>query len=165
MTSSDNMKTSNPIQMGMAVWPVVLTMMLAGGCRSDAPGPAVAAAPQAGDTLPEGFTAFYQRFHQDSLYQVAHIVFPLEGLPDHADSLTLAAAEFRWVEEKWRMQRSFDYEMSDYERRMKVLAENAVEEQIVHKSRQVGMVRRFVRLGGEWYLIYYAGMNRLSGRP
>ena len=33
--------------------------------------------------LPEDFVAFYERFLQDSLYQMEHINFPLEGIPDN----------------------------------------------------------------------------------
>ncbi len=157
------MKTNIPIRMGGAVVLVILPAILWVACRREAPASAEAVAPSSlSESLPEGFPAFYQRFHQDSLYQVAHVVFPLEGLPDHVDSLTLVGGNFRWTVENWRMQRAFDYEISDYDRRMKVLAENAVEEQIVHKSRQVGMVRRFARFGEDWYLIYYAGMNKLG---
>ena len=43
-----------------------------------------AASEALGDTLPEDFVTFYERFLQDSLYQMEHINFPLEGIPDNA---------------------------------------------------------------------------------
>ena len=38
--------------------------------------------------LPADFVAFYEKFHQDSAYQMAHIIFPLEGYPAQVDSAT-----------------------------------------------------------------------------
>jgi hypothetical protein len=35
-------------------------------------------------------------------------------------------------------------------------------ERIVHQSGEYGMMRRFARLGGQWYLIYYAGLNSIE---
>lgn len=115
--------------------------------------------------LPEGFADFYQRFHSDSIYQMQHIVFPLEGLPDNADSLTLASQNFHWQAEDWRMQRQFDFEMSEFKRDIIPLNENMVLERIIHKSGELGMVRRFALVGNEWHLIYYAGLNRLAKQP
>ncbi|MBI5916080.1 MAG: hypothetical protein HY842_11955 [Bacteroidetes bacterium] len=112
--------------------------------------------------LPGGFAEFYQKFHSDSLFQVAHIVFPLEGLPNNADSATVASKDFRWLPETWRMQRQFDFEVSEYQREIVPLTETIVMERIVHSTGEFGMVRRFAIVGGEWHLIYYAGVNRLS---
>jgi hypothetical protein len=111
--------------------------------------------------LPAGFSDFYQQFHSDSLYQVAHIVFPLEGLPNNADSATVASKTFRWTPENWLMQKQFDFQVSEYKREIVPLTESIVMERILHKSGQFGMVRRFAIVGGEWHLIYYAGVNRL----
>ncbi len=112
--------------------------------------------------LPEGFTTFYQQFHSDSIFQMEHIVFPLEGLPDNADSLTLARQDFHWLPENWRMQRQFDFGMSDFRRELIPINENMVVERIIHKSGEMGMVRRFALVGNEWNLIYYTGMNRIA---
>ena len=37
-------------------------------------------------SLPEGFEAFYERFHSDTGYQRAHILFPLPGRPSSMDT-------------------------------------------------------------------------------
>ncbi len=112
--------------------------------------------------LPAGFSDFYQQFHSDSLFQIEHIVFPLEGLPNNADSATVAAKTYRWTPENWRMQKQFDFQVSEYSREIVPLTESIVMERIMHKSGQFGMVRRFAIVGGEWHLIYYAGVNRLA---
>ena len=109
-----------------------------------------------------GFRQFYQKFHQDSLYQVDHIIFPLEGLPDNADSLAFVEDNFHWERESWQMHRPFDFEFSDFVRQLEPIGGSIVVERIIHKTGQMGMIRRFSRLGDEWYLIYYAGMNRIK---
>ncbi|MCB0519254.1 MAG: hypothetical protein H6577_08530 [Lewinellaceae bacterium] len=112
--------------------------------------------------LPEGFAEFYQHFHSDSTFQMGHIVFPLEGLPNKADSTLLASGKFYWKAEDWKMQKAIDFEMSEFRRELLPLNKMMVEEHIIHKNGQYGMVRRFARLGDEWQLIYYAGMNRIA---
>ena len=112
--------------------------------------------------LPEGFSAFYQQFHQDSAFQMGHIVFPLQGIPDNADKATIDAGSFRWEREKWNLMRPVDYQMSEYKREFIPLTDEMVMERILHKNGQFGMVRRFAIISGEWHLIYYAGVNRLA---
>ncbi|MBI1228399.1 MAG: hypothetical protein GC192_24405 [Bacteroidetes bacterium] len=111
--------------------------------------------------LPAGFADFYQKFHSDSLYQMEHIVWPLEGLPNNADSAVVAAKNFHWMPEDWRMQHQFDFQVSEYKREIVPLTETIVMERILHQSGQFGMIRRFAIVGGDWNLIYYAGVNRL----
>jgi hypothetical protein len=112
--------------------------------------------------LPADFSEFYQLFHSDSLFQVEHTVFPLQGLPDNADSATVAAGNFYWTPENWIMQRSMDFEMSEFKRELIPVNEMMVVEHILNPKEGYGMVRRFHKMSGEWHLIYYAGMNRLS---
>ena len=119
-------------------------------------------APSSGDVLPEGFAEFYQRFHQDSAWQMAHITFPLEGLPDNAGEEVIRSGNFRWQKKDWKIMQPVDYQMSEFRRDFIPLTDKMVVERIIHKSGQFGMVRRFAVIAGEWHLIYYAGMNRLA---
>lgn len=140
-----------------------LLLVLFFACKNDKQSPETSS-PMDTETapLPEGFSEFYQKFHSDSLYQVEHIVFPLEGLPNNADSATVAAKDFHWMPETWRMQRPFDFQVSEYHREIVPLTPTIVMERITHQSGQFGMVRRFAVVGGEWNLIYYAGVNRIA---
>ena len=113
----------------------------------------------------QDFADFYERFHQDSAYQMEHIIFPLEGLPREADSITIASGAFRWQKEDWRMQRGFNLQSSSFEQDLIPISEGLIIEKITHKEGDLGMQRRFARLGEEWYLIYYADLNRLSAKP
>lgn len=109
----------------------------------------------------EEFLTFYDRFHRDSLYQMTHIQFPLEGLPSNADSTTLARQDFHWQENDWVLMKEFNTEVG-FERTFTPLTETLIVEQIVHESGRYGLQRRWAKQGKEWYLIYYADMNMLD---
>lgn len=108
------------------------------------------------------FEAFYLKFHQDSLFQVEHITFPLEGLPANADSATLVNNDFRWQKEDWQMHKPFDSKNGEYQIEFSSFGEDLIIEKVLHKSGTYGMLRRFARISGEWHLIYYAGFNRVN---
>ena len=112
----------------------------------------------------QGFADFYKRFHQDSAYQMEHIIFPLEGLPREADSALVSSGAFHWQKEDWAIQRGFNLQNSSFEQQLIPVDEGLIIEKITHKAGDLGMQRRFARIGEEWYLIYYADLNRLKGK-
>jgi hypothetical protein len=105
------------------------------------------------------FNAFYMRFHRDTAYQTAHTTFPLEGLPANADSETMELAKFKWQRSEWKYHQLFDDQ--EFTREFLVLNDNLVSESIRLKDSNLGLVRRFAKMGDEWYLIYYAGLNQI----
>lgn len=106
-----------------------------------------------------GFEAFYKKFHEDTLYQKAHIQFPLQGIPAFADSASLVSRDFFWEKDLWIYHKKIDLDSSGYERIIKTLGTNIVSESLVNRVQKVTMERRFAKLGDEWYMIYYAGLN------
>ena len=112
--------------------------------------------------MPAGFEAFFNRFHQDSVFQMSRIDFPLEGIPSNADSLQLADNSFRWSAQNWVLHRPFNSHDGQFERKFVPLGDDLVVEQIKVTDGQFGMMRRFAREAEGWRLIYYAGMNRLA---
>ena len=108
------------------------------------------------------FEVFYAKFHQDSLFQMERITFPLEGLPANADSTALSNNNFRWQKEDWQMHKPFDSKNGEYEIKFSSFGEDLIIEKVMHKSGNYGMLRRFARISGEWHLIYYAGFNRVN---
>lgn len=115
----------------------------------------------AGDTLPEDFITFYERFLQDSLYQMEHINFPLEGIPDNALKGNELQANFRWEADSWVMHRPIQKDSTGFSSSFSQLGPIIIEE-ILHESGQYGMLRRFSSDGEDWRLIYYAGLNPLK---
>jgi hypothetical protein len=116
---------------------------------------------QVPDELPESFAEFYERFLTDSLYQMEHILFPLQGLPDKADSTTIAGTDFRWQLEDWKLHRPIPAN-SDFAVSFRPLSETIIQENIRHESGVYAMERRYAEFDDGWYLIYYAGLNSVE---
>ncbi|HHB79427.1 MAG TPA: hypothetical protein ENK85_09380 [Saprospiraceae bacterium] len=109
------------------------------------------------------FAPFYKRFHEDSVYQMAHINFPLQGLPQKMDSTNLASQDFFWDKESWTIQHDFDEAETGFTKHINAVTPEMIEERIVDKTGEFEVVRRFVKLNGEWYLIYFSGLHRIGG--
>lgn len=112
------------------------------------------------EELSDDFSNFYIRFHEDSLYQINHISWPLEGLPAKLDSI--AGQDFKWQKEDWVLHRPFDPTSQTYVRSFDKISPDVIVEYIQDRNGQFGMMRRFARLGDDWNLIYYVAMNRLK---
>lgn len=111
--------------------------------------------------LPADFMEFYQNFHRDSQYQVAHISWPLQG--DAAvkiDSTRMAKKARSWEPKDWTMHRPIDFSTSEFKRDWDVMGDELVIERISYRAANYGLERRFVRqFNGEWELIYYSDMQ------
>ena len=112
--------------------------------------------------LPVGFESFYTKFHEDSIFQIDHIRFPLEGIPSISSQEVIP--DFHWDIKDWTMHRPFT-DFSDYTREFTVIDSTIVIERIQLKNKEYGMERRFAKTGNEWQLIYYAAMNKLVKNP
>jgi hypothetical protein len=105
------------------------------------------------------FEAFYELFHQDSSYQMAHIAFPITGMPSFTDEESAADPNFKWTRENWTLHKPFNFKESEFKQSFRVIGTDVVEETILHNNGKFGMIRRFALVGGEWNLIYFADMN------
>ncbi|MBL7797874.1 MAG: hypothetical protein JNJ90_15375 [Saprospiraceae bacterium] len=114
-----------------------------------------------GDQLPPDFNEFYEKFHADSLYQVAHISWPLQGLTTvQLDSTRQEKQAIYWEKANWRMHRPVNFSSGEFQRKLQVLGDELVVEHISYAAANFGLERRFVRSNqGEWELIYYADMQ------
>ena len=112
--------------------------------------------------LPVDFLAFYEKFHQDSAYQMAHIIFPLEGYPSQVDSATIAEGTFRWYAETWRMHKMAGFTSSDFTRTFDQAIPGIVNETVRQNGTPFGMFRRYYKRGDDWFLIMYSDMNPMK---
>ena len=112
--------------------------------------------------LPADFLAFYDKFHQDSAYQMAHIIFPLEGYPAQVDSATMAEGTFRWYAETWRMHKMAGFTNSDFTRTFDQAIPGIVNETVRQNGTPFGMFRRYYKRGDDWFLIMYSDMNPMK---
>jgi hypothetical protein len=102
----------------------------------------------------EEFTTFYDRFGKDSLFQLEHTVFPLEGMKRPLDSLDVPDPSFRWEKEEWIMHKTYDDMEGTFSREFMDLG-GLVIERISDESGKYTMERRFGKLSDGWNLIYY----------
>jgi hypothetical protein len=104
------------------------------------------------DEMPSDFLPFYQTFHADSIFQLSHIVFPLEG--KRVDEAGLTA----WNKEQWVLHKPFSA-MGTFTRQLSAF-NGIVIEKIIDNSGQYDMERRWSKLSDEWYLIFYKEMGQ-----
>lgn len=105
------------------------------------------------------FKDFYERFGKDSVYQMQHVVFPLEGVRAMRDSLDIPDPSFKWQEDKWIIHGLFD-DMNGTFIREFLSMKGIVIEKITDQSGTFTMERRFAKLSSGWNLIYYREMGR-----
>jgi len=117
-----------------------------------------------GDQLPADFNEFYGKFHSDSLYQMAHISWPLQGLTTlYRDSSRQEKQAIYWEKTNWSMHRPVNFSSGEFQRKLQVLGNELVVEHISYAAANFGLERRFVRNSqGEWELIYYADMQEIA---
>lgn len=104
------------------------------------------------------FLDFYNKYSTDSLYQMQHTVFPLEGMKSPTDSTTIDP-DFRWNENEWVLHSAFNDANGDFTREF-VEVGGIVFEFISDLSGTFTMERRFAKLSSGWHLIYYREMGK-----
>ena len=109
--------------------------------------------------LPDDFIEFYKKFHQDSAYQVSHIIFPLPGTEQDTAGRDSSVT---WLREDWTLHHTVvpdDLWSVDFT----VPLENVIIEFIHAETGDYWMERRFAKMGDEWNLIYYSGLHATPG--
>ncbi len=110
--------------------------------------------------LPIDFMDFYNKFHSDSMFQIEHIVFPLKGLPDHADPEDVKDEDYYYTSDQWVFQKRCDPQKNTIN--YINMADIIIEERIEEKEHKLMVIRRFAKTSGGWTLIYYAGLNKYN---
>jgi len=104
------------------------------------------------------FLDFYERFHADSTYQLAHIVFPLEGSDYNEDNQAIKQV---WNKENWIFHKPFDDYGGTFTRTYTEFG-GIITESIVDNNKISSMERRFSKINNEWYLIFYDPIHLTS---
>ena len=99
----------------------------------------------------EDFDRFYTKFHEDSLFQMERITFPLDGTTSYL-SEGGAKATF-WYKDEWLMHEI----MSDtMDLNQKFISADSVMVDVIYDNKANGLTRYFIMRDGKWYLTYYA---------
>ncbi len=98
----------------------------------------------------EDFDAFYDRFHEEEDFQLDRLAFPLEG------NLTDDRGTREWDRSSWEMHRGKVTEITESNYDTEIIRK---EDEFIDKVqlRDAGFFveRRFERIKGRWYLVYY----------
>ena len=138
----------------------ILGVLLLISCKND-----IKLSQKEAQGLSEDFVTFYNKFHNDSAFQMAHIQFPLEGYPTGNLSDSIGnVADFRWTADKWVLHRLDQFSDSLYVRQFEQPMPIMVNEIIIEKKSTYGMTRRFLKRDNDWQLIFYSDMNRLESK-
>lgn len=110
------------------------------------------------------FMDFYEKFHQDSVYQMAHITWPLEGVSLEQRDSTHAVEKKMWEPQNWRMHRlDLLKDANAFEREWQLLGDVLITERLRWRAANFYMERRFAKQSdGEWALIYYADVLEMA---
>ena len=132
----------------------LMLLVLATAC---APEEQSAELPELPKSLPADFSNFYYQFHTDSSYQMAHIQWPLRGVPDEQLE---PGQQFAFYAKDWPLQRLIDAKNTGYVSAFTAVGNDLVIEKIVNQQEKAGLERRFFRRADqEWELIYYQGVR------
>ncbi|MCC6282653.1 MAG: hypothetical protein IT262_18765 [Saprospiraceae bacterium] len=146
----------------MKLFPVVLGVMVAfAACKQPSSTPQAESVATSDAQLPADFAAFYDKFHTDSVFQMAHIAWPLQGdKSEQVDSTHYEKKETAWQQSNWKMHRPVDYSSGDYKRQIQVLGDGLLVEYIMITAGGFGVERRFAKQpDGEWNLIFYSDIQ------
>jgi hypothetical protein len=139
---------------------VLLLPIFLSSCGDQKNAPEVSTEQTVIDTLPKDFVAFFNQFHEDSAYQLAHIIFPLEGLPASTGTGdTLPTERYYWQKKDWIKHNRFTDPGGNFDHWYLVVNERIIEHWIQLKGTNLHMKRRFAKLDDGWYLIYYQGLR------
>ena len=106
-------------------------------------------------TLPRDFIEFYKHFHQDSTYQISHIVFPLTSIVEDSSGLDSTVT---WTSANWQIHRQLvpdDLWAVDFTMPFK----GTVVEFVHARQGPFWIERRFARMDTTWRMIYYQGLR------
>ncbi|MBL7806191.1 MAG: DUF4348 domain-containing protein [Saprospiraceae bacterium] len=107
--------------------------------------------------LAKDFLEFYQKFHSDSTYQMAHIEWPLKGETGISQDTTSKRQLTEWTPANWRLMHFPDTTMSTLKRSFETVGDVMVIERMSYPMVGFGYERQFYKEeNGEWRLIYYA---------
>ncbi len=112
--------------------------------------------------LPPDFMPFYERFHADSGFQMTHIIWPLKGLPDQADPQVIMEDHFYHQKDNWRIHHELVDPDGEFDHYFAIVDDKLIVERIETVATNLAMERRFAKMEGDWYLIYYSGMNPMK---
>lgn len=134
----------------------LLIIIIASSCKKET----IALPNEPSKEIPESFWTFYQEFFTDSLYQIEHISFPLQGVPSYTDLDSIESRSYYFHKDNWTLHKPFTPDSTFHQEFVIVL--DMIEERIFDRTESFQMKRRYAEVQGKWNLIYYESLNPSS---
>lgn len=107
--------------------------------------------------FPDSFEEFYQQFHEDTAFQLRHIIFPLEGMI--YDEKQNKMVKHKFNKEDWVFHRAFNDQNGSFVQKFSIFGDIVTERITDTHGAEMEMIRRFAIIDDEWHLIYYKPMG------
>ena len=144
-----------PVHMNKTLVFIPLLIFLIASCGKKQPTQIIA---NTYESLDPDFKTFYNKFLSDSIFQMSHIVFPLEG--NITDS---EGNPSTWDASSWDLHQPYDDASDEFTRTFENVGDMMTLELIRHKELPYIIERRYAKLlGEEWYLVYYRIHNQID---
>lgn len=96
----------------------------------------------------ENFESFYEKFHNDSLFQLSRLNFPLKGGPVGGD------INEEWTKGNWRMLRTKIYEVDTSQYKVSnVKQDNSFTEKVWLEDSGFSFEYKYELIGKKWFLV------------
>ena len=105
-------------------------------------------------SIDESFDTFYDQFHADTAFQLSRVKFPLEG-----EYVTIDGGE-SWTWDGWEPHVEKVTDISDPEYDTEITRKDTeVIDKVWLRDSGFSVERRFQKIKGRWYLVYYETVN------
>ena len=102
----------------------------------------------------EDFPEFNKKFHHDTLFQLSRVDFPINGFFIDNNN------EVSWTRDNWKIHKTPVGETQEGEYQVEVIKkDNLVIEKIWIENSEFYVERRFKKIDGKWYLVYFKDIN------
>lgn len=103
----------------------------------------------------EEFDQFYYKYHSDTLFQLRHTKFPVQGRMIHNEDFDTKTPIVRH-RDGWMIHTLDGFNDDEFVRTLTPVGDDLVVEEIIQLQTNFKIVRRWEKVEGKWFLIYYA---------
>ncbi|WP_165963538.1 DUF4348 domain-containing protein [Hymenobacter radiodurans] len=106
----------------------------------------------------EPFDEFYNRFTNDSVFQIQRINFPLPGI--NTDEMDISDKVYYWQKDQWIMYKGIPSQIDTADFQVKKIRSDSVAiDEVAQKNVSFGSKYTFKIKSGKWFLVYYEDIN------
>ena len=132
-------------------WSLLSALLLLTACGFEKTGETT------GNSSEEDFMKFYAKFHEDSIFQINHVDFPLDGETAYLNEGGAKPTFF--YKDDWAMQTLLSDTMG---LNQKFIRADSIMVDVIYDNNGVGLTRHFTARDNKWFLTYYSEYNVIA---